>query len=54
MEDEDIVYQTYKEELPEYMAGYTGHIPRDKEKKNFIIKQYPKNLSQDIQVMYHQ
>ena len=20
-------YQTYKEELPEYMAGYTGHIP---------------------------
>ena len=21
------VYQTYKEELPEYMAGYTGHIP---------------------------
>ena len=23
----DVVYQTYKEELPEYMAGYTGHIP---------------------------
>ena len=22
-----VVYQTYKEELPEYMAGYTGHIP---------------------------
>ena len=23
----EVVYQTYKEELPEYMAGYTGHIP---------------------------
>ena len=23
----EVVYQTYMEELPEYMAGYTGHIP---------------------------
>jgi len=23
----EVAYQTYKEELPEYMAGYTGHIP---------------------------
>ena len=23
----EVVYQTYKEELPQYMAGYTGHIP---------------------------
>ena len=23
----DLEYQTYKEQLPEYMAGYTGHIP---------------------------
>ena len=44
MEDEDIVYQTYKEELPEYMAGYTGHIPRDKEKKKFHYKIVPKKF----------
>ena len=31
----DVQYQTYKEELPEYMAGYTGHIP-SKEKDEFV------------------
>jgi len=31
----EVVYQTYKEELPEYMAGYTGHIP-NVEKEEFI------------------
>lgn len=30
-------YQTYKEELPEYMAGYTGHIPTV-QKEEFINK----------------
>lgn len=36
--DEEIVYETYKEELPEYMAGYGGYIPKDKEKKKFKYK----------------
>ena len=31
----EVVYQTYKEELPEYMAGYTGHIPTF-QKEEFI------------------
>ena len=31
----EVVYQTYKEELPEYMAGYTGHIPTV-QKEEFI------------------
>ena len=31
----EVVYQIYKEELPEYMAGYTGHIPTV-QKEEFI------------------
>ena len=41
MEDE-IIYETYKEELPEHMAGYTGHVPRDKAKRKYRYKISPK------------
>lgn len=32
---EEIKYQTYKEELPKYMAGYTGYIPHV-EKEEYV------------------
>ena len=33
----EVKYQTYKEELPEFMAGYTGHIPTV-QKEEFVNK----------------
>ena len=33
----EVVYQTYKEELPENMTGYTGYIPTI-QKKNLLTK----------------
>ena len=49
----EIVYQTYKEELPEYMAGYTGHIPtvQKEESINQIIH---KKHIQDIWDLFQQ
>lgn len=37
-EGEEIEYLTYKEELPAYMAGYTGHVPYSSQlKKQHLI-----------------
>ena len=46
----DVVYQTYKEELPQYMAGYTGHIPtvQKEEFVNQIV--HTKQHSDDLHV----